>query len=161
MIRVASLLHDYGKIGVDDAILKKPGRLNDEEYAHIKTHAYKSKQILQRINFEGIYQEVPEVAGAHHEKLDGSGYPDGLIEDQIPFGAKVIAVADVFEALTSKRHYRDPMEISQAFDHLLRDIGVHFDKECVWALINFYNKHDEHIPNIHIGSILSDNLKKN
>ncbi len=91
MIRVSSLLHDYGKMGVDDAILKKPGRLNDEEYEHIKTHAYKSKEILQRVNFEGIYKEVPEVVGAHHEKLDGSGYPDGLADDEIPFGSKIIA----------------------------------------------------------------------
>jgi HD-GYP domain-containing protein (c-di-GMP phosphodiesterase class II) len=89
MIRVASLLHDYGKIGVDDAILKKPGRLTTEEYDHIKTHAPKTKSILEQVNFEGIYTEVPEIAGSHHEKLDGTGYPNGLAGDQIHFGAKV------------------------------------------------------------------------
>jgi HD-GYP domain-containing protein (c-di-GMP phosphodiesterase class II) len=140
MIRVASLLHDYGKIGVDDAILKKPGRLTSKEYDHIKTHAFKSKNILEQVNFEGIYTEVPEIAGSHHEKLDGTGYPNGLIGDQIHFGAKIIAVADVFEALTSKRHYRDPMMVSEAFEILVENIGTHFDKQCVEALINFYNK---------------------
>ena len=139
MIRVSSLLHDYGKIGVDDAILKKPGRLTQEEYEHIKTHVSKTKNILERINFEGIYIDVPEIAGAHHEKLDGSGYPNGLSEDEIPFGAKIIAVADVFEALTSRRHYREPMPINEAFDQLVENIGVHFDKECVEALIDYYN----------------------
>jgi HD-GYP domain-containing protein (c-di-GMP phosphodiesterase class II) len=139
MIRVASLLHDYGKIGVDDAILKKPGRLTPEEYDHIKTHAPKTKSILEQVNFEGIYKEVPEIAGAHHEKLDGTGYPNGLKGDEIHFGAKIIAVADVFEALTSKRHYRDPMMVNDAFEHLQNNIGVHFEKQCVEALIRFYN----------------------
>jgi HD-GYP domain-containing protein (c-di-GMP phosphodiesterase class II) len=139
MIRVASLLHDYGKIGVDDAILKKPGRLTPEEYDHIKTHAPKTKSILQQVNFEGIYTEVPEIAGSHHEKLDGTGYPNGLAGDQIHFGSKIIAVADVFEALTSKRHYRDPMKREDAFEHLLQNVGVHFDQKCVEALISFYS----------------------
>jgi HD-GYP domain-containing protein (c-di-GMP phosphodiesterase class II) len=139
MIRVASLLHDYGKIGVDDAILKKPGRLTPEEYDHIKTHAPKTKSILEQVNFEGIYKEVPEIAGAHHEKLDGTGYPNGLKGDEIHFGAKIIAVADVFEALTSKRHYRDPMMVNDAFEHLQNNIGVHFEKQCVEALMRFYN----------------------
>jgi HD-GYP domain-containing protein (c-di-GMP phosphodiesterase class II) len=139
MIRVAASLHDYGKIGVDDAILKKNGRLDDNEYEHIKTHASKTKHILDRVNFEGIYKEVPEIAASHHEKLDGSGYPSGLKEDEIPFGAKVIAVADVFEALTSRRHYRDPMPVNEALDYLVDNIGNHFDKSCVGALINYYN----------------------
>lgn len=140
MIRVASLLHDYGKIGVDDAILKKPGRLTPDEYEHIKTHAPKTQNILERINFEGIYSDVPEIAGSHHEKLDGTGYPRGLTGDQIHFGAKIIAVADVFEALTSKRHYRDPMLIKEAFGILIENVGNHFDKQCVEALINYYNQ---------------------
>jgi HD-GYP domain-containing protein (c-di-GMP phosphodiesterase class II) len=139
MIRVASLLHDYGKIGVDDAILKKPGRLTEDEYEHIKTHAPKTRNILEQINFEGIYIEVPEIAGAHHEKLDGTGYPLGLTGERIHFGAKIIAVADVFEALTSRRHYRDPMPVNEAFDNLVENTGTHFDKDCVEALIGYYN----------------------
>ena len=139
MIRVAASLHDYGKIGVDDAILRKPGRLTDEEYNHIKTHADKSRKILERISFEGIYTEVPRVAASHHEKLDGTGYPDGLVDEEIPLGGKIIAVADVFEALTSKRHYRDPMPLSDAFDFLVENIGNHFDRKCVEAFISYYN----------------------
>ncbi len=145
MIRVASLLHDYGKIGVDDAILKKPGRLTPEEYDHIKTHAPKTKNILEQVNFEGIYKEVPEIAGAHHEKLDGTGYPNGLKGDEIHFGAKIIAVADVFEALTSKRHYRDPMMVNDAIEHLQNNIGIHFDKQCVEAFIRFYNNNSSDV----------------
>jgi HD-GYP domain-containing protein (c-di-GMP phosphodiesterase class II) len=139
MIRVASLLHDYGKIGVDDSILKKPGRLDENEYEHIKTHAEKTKDILEQINFEGIYKEVPVIASSHHEKLDGTGYPNNLISEEIHFGAKIIAVADVFEALTSQRHYRDPLPVNEAFDYLVNKIGVHFDKDCVESLISHYN----------------------
>ena len=135
VIRVASLLHDYGKVGVKDSILKKPGRLTPEERLEVMKHVEKSQKILERIHFEGIYAEVPEIAGAHHEKLDGSGYPKGLKGDEIPYGARIIAVADVFEAITSKRHYRDPMPLNVAFAALRMDIGIHFDKKCVEALI--------------------------
>lgn len=129
MIRVAALLHDYGKIGVPDSILKKPGRLSLEEYETVKTHASKTRKILDQINFEGMFSQVPEIAGAHHEKMDGSGYPLGLKGDEIPIGARIIAVADFFEAITAKRHYREPMPLSFAFRLLNKERGVHFD-EC-------------------------------
>jgi len=135
MIRVAALLHDYGKIGVPDAILKKNGKLTDMEYEIVKTHCYKTRDILDQVNFEGIYRQVPEIAGAHHEKIDGTGYPKGLKEKDIPLGAKIIAVADFYEAVTSMRHYREPMLTEEAF-RLLRDgSGSHFDKKVVEALI--------------------------
>ncbi|MEJ2038534.1 MAG: HD domain-containing phosphohydrolase, partial [Desulfosarcinaceae bacterium] len=100
-IRTAALLHDYGKIGVPDAILKKPGRLTRDEYEIVKTHAEKTRVILERINFSGELSQVPEIAGAHHEKADGSGYPQGLKGEEIPLGARIIAVADFFEAITA------------------------------------------------------------
>lgn len=159
MIRVAASLHDYGKIGVDDAILKKDGRLDDNEYEHIKTHAVKTKTILERVNFEGIYRKVPDIAASHHEKLDGSGYPLGLSGDEIPFGAKIIAVADVYEALTSKRHYRDPMPINEAIDYLVENIGNHFDKSCVSAFINYYNANHARIQYIPKGKFMTLNDK--
>jgi len=140
MIRVAGSLHDYGKIGIYDAILRKPGRLTPEEYEQVKTHAAKTREILERVNFEGIYTEVPGIAGAHHEKYDGSGYPLGLAGEAIPLGARILAVADVFEALTSKRHYRDPMPLEEAFDELVGNIGRHFDGRCVEALIRHYRE---------------------
>jgi len=139
MIRVASLLHDYGKIGVEDSILKKAGPLTDSESEKVKTHAGKTREILSRIDFEGIYREVPEIAGAHHERVDGSGYPQRLKGDQIPLGAKIIGVADYFDAITSKRHYREPMEIQDAFATLRGEIGRYFDKDIVDALIRHYS----------------------
>lgn len=140
MIRVAALLHDYGKIGVPDAILKKEGRLTPEEYEIVKTHSDKTREILAQINFEGIYLEVPEIAGAHHEKVDGSGYPLGIKGKDIPMGAKIIAVADYFEAITAKRHYREPMPVDEAFALLREESGKHFENRLVEALINYYTK---------------------
>jgi HD-GYP domain-containing protein (c-di-GMP phosphodiesterase class II) len=140
MIRIAALLHDYGKIGIDDSILKKNGKLTSEEYKEIQTHAEKTYKILKQIGFEGIYKEIPDIAGSHHEKLDGSGYPNGLKGDKIPLGARIIAVADFFEAITSKRHYRDAMPLDQAIALLIEKRGVHFDEAVVDAFLNYYSK---------------------
>ena len=140
-IRVAALLHDYGKIGVPDAILKKEGRLSLEEYEIIKTHSLQTRDILQRINFEGKYKEVPEIAGYHHEKWDGTGYPEGLKGELIPLGARIVAVADYFEAITSKRHYREPMPIKVALDLVCEQSGISFDPEVVEAFLRLYKRH--------------------
>ncbi len=140
VIRVAALLHDYGKIGVPDAILKKPGRLTRQEYDIVKTHAMKSREILERINFGGALSQVPEIAGAHHEKADGSGYPMGLKGEEIPLGARIIAVADFFEAITAKRHYRDPLPVDVAFHLLEKERGIHFDETVVDAFKSHFNK---------------------
>jgi HD-GYP domain-containing protein (c-di-GMP phosphodiesterase class II) len=140
MIRVSALLHDYGKIGIADSILKKPGKLTDGEYDEIKTHAAKTRQILDKIEFRGVYKDVPNVASSHHEKFDGTGYPAGLKGTDIPLGARILAVADVFEALTARRHYRKPMHLSDAFEILQRDKGKHFDPEVVDAFFRFYEK---------------------
>jgi len=152
MIRVAAALHDYGKIGIYDAILKKPGRLTGEEYEIVKTHAAKTREILQQIRFEGIYRDVPSIAGAHHEKIDGTGYPNQLRGDSIPLGARIIAVADVFEALTSKRHYREPMALRDVLDHLVDNSGAHFDRTCVDALIRFCETNDCGVPGTGAGA---------
>ncbi len=138
-VRVAALLHDYGKIGVPDAILKKPGRLTREEYEIVKTHAAKSRQILEQINFSGTLTQVPEIAGAHHEKIDGSGYPLGLKGEEIPLGARIIAVADFFEAITAKRHYRDPLPLEVALHLLEKERGVHFEERIVDAFRNYHH----------------------
>jgi len=140
MIRVASLLHDYGKIGIKDDILKKEEKLNIEEREEIEKHVEKTKNILEKVNFEGIYKEVPEIAGSHHEKIDGSGYPKGLRGEEIPLGARIIAVADFFEAITSKRHYRDAMPLDIAFELLKEHSEKQFDSEVVEAFIKYYNK---------------------
>ncbi len=138
MIRVASLLHDYGKIAIKDSILKKPGSLTGSEYEEIKTHASKTREILEKIEFEGIYKEVPEIASCHHEKWDGSGYPNNFKLQEIPLGARILAVADVFEAITSKRHYRGPMPLQEAFEVLESSKGKHFEPRIVEAFLRYY-----------------------
>lgn len=96
---------------------------------------------------------MPAIAGAHHEKIDGTGYPDNLRGASIPLGARIIAVADVFEALTSRRHYRDPMALPDVFEHLVNNSGVHFDRTCVDALIRFCETNDCGRPEMGAGSI--------
>jgi HD-GYP domain-containing protein (c-di-GMP phosphodiesterase class II) len=138
MIRVAALLHDYGKIGVPDSILNKPGRLTTKEFEAVKAHSAKTKEILARVNFEGIYKEVPVIAGAHHERYDGQGYPEGLAGEAIPFGARIIAVADFFEAITARRHYHHPMPPDEAFALMRAKTNTHFDPVVVDAFIRYY-----------------------
>jgi response regulator RpfG family c-di-GMP phosphodiesterase len=140
IVGVAASLHDYGKIGISDALLKKEGTLTAEEYEVIKTHTVKTRSILEQIDFQGSYSQIPHIAEAHHEKLDGSGYPRGLKGMEIPIGSRIIAVADFFEAITAKRLYHDPMPVPEAFKMLRRESDVHFSGEIVEAFINFYTK---------------------
>jgi hypothetical protein len=140
MIRVASLLHDYGKIGIKDDILKKQGPLTFEEREEIKTHSEKTRRILDQVNFAGIYSQVPEIAESHHEKWDGTGYPRGLKGEDIPIGARILAVADVFEAITAKRHYRDPMPLEEALSILESERNKHFDSRIVDAFLAHLNE---------------------
>ena len=100
----------------------------------------KTRSILKQVHFEGIFSQVPDIAGAHHEKIDGSGYPNGLRGDEIPLGAKIIAVADFFEAITAKRHYRNPMPIEKATRLLQEESGLHFENKIVDAFFRYYNK---------------------
>jgi len=136
VIRVASLLHDYGKIGIKDSILKKTGPLTGKEREEIKTHAVKTQDILERVNFRGAYRQVPFIAGCHHERIDGTGYPKGLKGDQIPLGARIIAVADFFEAITAKRHYHEPRPLVEAVAMLREEAGHHLDATVVNALLS-------------------------
>ena len=138
MIRIAALLHDYGKIGIPDSMLKKADKLTEYEYEYVKLHVDKTKEILSEINFEGHLREVPEIAGAHHEKIDGSGYPMGLKGEEIPFGARIIAVADFYEALTANRYYSEPMPPAKALDMLMEKSGTFFDRQVVDAFIRYY-----------------------
>lgn len=138
MIRVAALLHDYGKIGIPDSMLKKADRLTENEYEYVKLHADKTREILSGINFEGPLREVPEIAGAHHERLDGTGYPRGLKGEEIPFGARILAVADYFEALTANRYYSQPLPPAHVLDILIEKSGTFFDKQVVNAFVRYY-----------------------
>lgn len=135
VIRVASQLHDYGKIGIKDSILKKSGPLTGKEREEIKTHVVKTQEILEQINFNGVYRQVPFIAGAHHERLDGTGYPRGLRGEEIPLGARIIAAADFFEAITAKRRYHEPQAVEEAIETLTGESGHHLDEKVVQALL--------------------------
>jgi HD-GYP domain-containing protein (c-di-GMP phosphodiesterase class II) len=134
VLSVAALLHDYGKLGIDDHVLKKPGKLTPEEFEHIKLHVVNTRNILSKMVFVRKYRNVPLLASTHHERLDGSGYSEGLSDVQIPFMARILAVADVFEALTAKRHYRDAMTFDEAFGILDREAGTKLDENVISAL---------------------------
>ncbi|MBD3369610.1 GAF domain-containing protein [Candidatus Fermentibacteria bacterium] len=134
-IRYSALLHDYGKIGVPDSILKKNGPLTGEERKIIKTHVEHTRKILSNIDFEDRLRVVPEYAVQHHERLDGSGYPDGLTGEDISIGGLIIAVADVYESLTSQRHYRDPMSRSEALEVIREGCRTLFSEEVIDSMV--------------------------
>ena len=140
LLEVAAILHDYGKIGVDDKVLKKEGRLDEDEYAHMKQHAEMSFGILDRIRFSRRYSGVPLIAASHHENLDGSGYPRGLKAHAIPFMAKILSVADVFEALTANRHYRKGMQVDRSLAIIDQEVGKKFEGLVVDALRRYLAK---------------------
>lgn len=134
LLRVAAVLHDYGKIGISDSVLKSPGLLDAGELVHMKQHAGLTENILTRIHFARKYRNVPQIAAAHHERLDGTGYPRGLTAGDIPFNSKILSVADVFEALTSDRSYRKKVSREQALAILDAGADVRFDSNVIAAL---------------------------
>lgn len=136
-LRIAGLLHDIGKIGVPEKVLTKPGKLTGEEFERMKQHAADSRKILSQIEFIDEWKGLDFVAAAHHEKLDGSGYPDGLSGDQIPLKARILAVADIFDALTQTRHYRGEMDTSKALAIIDKMTPHQLDMRCVTALKRF------------------------
>ena len=131
IIEKAATLHDIGKIGIKDSVLQKEGKLTDEEYKHIQEHVAITHNILEKIHMSDDFKLIAEIACAHHEKFDGTGYYRYLSRDDIPFGGRILAVADVFDAITSKRHYRDKMPIHNVINILIKDSDKHFDKSVV------------------------------
>ena len=131
-IETAGILHDIGKIGIDEAILNKTSALNDKEWMIMKQHPLRSARIL--IGFEE-YQEIVPIVKAHHERFDGNGYPDGLESEKIPIEARIIAVADAFDAMTVKRPYRNAIGAGEAIAELTRCAGSQFDPTVVRAFI--------------------------
>lgn len=127
-----ALLHDIGKIGIPDAILRKPGPLNTEEWAVMKEHPRIGFQLLRQIDF---LQDAMPIILHHHERYDGSGYPDGLRAEVIPLGARIFAVADAYDAITSDRPYRKGRSHQEAMEEIARCAGSHFDASVVEALI--------------------------
>ncbi|MDT8418800.1 MAG: HD domain-containing protein [Desulfuromonadales bacterium] len=141
VIRMAALLHDYGKIAIPDSILKKAGPLTPEEREVIRTHPTKTRQILEKVAFEGPYRMIPAICQSHHERWDGEGYPNALKGEEIPLASRIIAVADFFEAITAKRHYRAPMETSVALETFLSESGKSFQPEIADAFVRYLDNH--------------------
>jgi len=135
-LKYASLLHDIGKIGIREDILKKDGRLTEKEYRHIQKHVYYTHEILKNVHFERHLQLVPEIAASHHEKMDGSGYHRGLAGNEILLSGRILAISDVFDAITSRRHYRNRMAFDKVLTIMKRDAGTHFDPDCVEGFFN-------------------------
>ena len=127
----AAPMHDVGKIGIPDRILQKPGKLDADEWAIMQTHASIGADIIGEHAPGGMLALAREIALSHHEKWDGSGYPRGLARDNIPLAGRIVAVADVFDALTSVRPYKRAWALDDAVDYLQEQKGRHFDTELV------------------------------
>ncbi len=127
ILEKAAALHDIGKIGIRDSVLQKEGKLTPEEYKHIQEHVEITHHILEKIHSSEDFQQITEIACSHHEKYDGTGYYRHLKGEEIPFGGRILAVSDVFDAITSKRHYRDKMPIEKVVDIIKNGAGSHFD----------------------------------
>jgi len=136
-LRIAGLLHDIGKIGVPDMVLRKPGRLDESEMAEMKKHPLIGERIMKSVRT--MQNELPAIA-EHHERVDGTGYPKGLSGEDISLIGRIVAVADVFDALTSDRPYRQGQEAELVFQDLRAGVGTHFDAQCVNALIGAYQR---------------------
>ncbi|MCG9746400.1 HD domain-containing phosphohydrolase [Shewanella sp. Isolate8] len=143
-ITLSSILHDIGKVGIADAILLKPGRLTPEEFEQIKAHPVIGAQVL-----ESLLSYAPEcafikmgrdIAGGHHEWWDGSGYPAGLKGEAIPLSARIVALVDVYDALTSPRCYKRPFSHQEAMDLICQDKGTHFDPKLVDSFMAINNR---------------------
>lgn len=138
-LRYASPMHDIGKLGVPDAILMKPGKLTPQEFEEIKKHTLYGAKILENARAD-LLKSSEIIALTHHEKWDGTGYPKGLREEQIPLSGRIVALADVFDALTSKRVYKPAFSLEQSLDIIKEGAGKHFDPAVVQSFMGNLDK---------------------
>lgn len=131
-IHLASPMHDIGKLGVPDAVLMKPGKLDEKEWAEMKKHPFYGGEILKNSDNE-LIRMSQRIALSHHEKYDGSGYPQGLKGEEIPMEGRIVALADVFDALTSKRVYKEKFSLEETLKIIRDGAGKHFDPKVVQA----------------------------
>jgi putative nucleotidyltransferase with HDIG domain len=127
-VRLGGLLHDLGKLAIPGRILSKPGRLTDREWARLRNHPEAGVAIVDRLGFDAA---VAEIVLYHHERIDGSGYPDGMLGEAIPWPVRIVSVMDAYDALTSPRAYRDALSIDAARTLLAREAGNSY---CPWAV---------------------------
>lgn len=148
----AAPMHDLGKISIDNAILCKEGKLTEEEYEIMKTHSVKSGEIV-KIILGGVEEShfvntAYKVARFHHERWDGKGYPEGLLKENIPLEARIMAIADVYDALVSKRCYKEPFSFEVAYDIMIENMGSQFDPNLKNVFINCRNQMEEYYRNL-------------
>ncbi|WP_462053993.1 HD-GYP domain-containing protein, partial [Vibrio cholerae] len=139
MIKNASPLHDVGKVAIPDSILHKPGKLDAQEWAIMQKHVEYGVEILNRSK-RRLMQVAKEIAATHHEKWDGSGYPNRLQGDDIPISGRITAIADVFDALGAKRSYKDPWTDEQIREELMAQKGRHFEPKLVELLLEHWDE---------------------
>jgi len=135
LLHIGAHLHDVGKIGIPDAVLRKPGRLTDEEYTTITTHSVIGYNIVRKVR---ILHPIAAIVRSHHERIDGKGYPDGLRGEEIPLEARIVAVADSYDAMTSQRLYRVCVSSAEAVNEVKRCSGTQFDGAVVDALVQLF-----------------------
>jgi len=138
----AGLVHDLGKIGIQEGVLLKPSRLDDDEYNHVKKHPELGVRIMKPVIQDNILLEAVRY---HHERVDGRGYPDGLKGSAIPFAAQIIAVADAYDAMTSDRPYRSGMPLSEARDELRKVVGTQLAERPVLAFLEVLEEEEEEL----------------
>jgi HD-GYP domain-containing protein (c-di-GMP phosphodiesterase class II) len=136
-IRIAGLIHDIGKIGVREAILNKPDKLNDKEYEHVQTHPEVGENILVFVVEDN---QILEMVEHHYERYDGRGYPGGLTGKQLPLGGRIPAVADAYDAMISGRPYREAMSVDSACDKIRQGMRIQFDPEIAEAFLRSMKK---------------------
>lgn len=135
LLELAAPMHDTGKIGIPDSVLKKPGKLDAQEWKIMKEHTTIGHGILNQ-SHAPLFQMAAEVALNHHEKWDGSGYPDGLRQDEIPESARIVALADVFDALAMKRPYKEAWPLDSILSYFKENAGTHFESRLVEAFLD-------------------------
>jgi len=136
LLKSCGLIHDIGKIGINESILQKPSKLTKNEYAEVKTHPVIGENVVKHVRF--LKKGLP-IIRHHHERYDGKGYPDGLKGEKIPLLARIIAVADAFDAMTSDRPYRKAFSPQEAIEKLKENAGTQFDPQIVKIFIDALN----------------------
>jgi putative nucleotidyltransferase with HDIG domain len=141
LLRLGALLHDIGKIGIPDVILHKPGPLTHEEWVIMRRHPEIGQQILEQTG--GVFQHLASIVVAHHERWDGRGYPNGLAAEAIPISARILSVVDSYDAMISRRPYREPLSVAQARAELQRYAGSQFDPRVISAFLRVLDEREE------------------
>jgi HD-GYP domain-containing protein (c-di-GMP phosphodiesterase class II) len=136
-LRLGALLHDVGKLNLDDALLQKPGPLDEREFSEIKRHPLAGARLIR--SFRSLRPALPYIL-FHHERWDGQGYPTGRSREQIPLGARIVAVVDAFDAMISERPYRPPLSVRGALAEIQRGSGTQFDPDVVRAFLRAWSE---------------------